>query len=339
MKKLLIWDLDGTIWNGTFVYDGTAVKIKPNISHVLETLVERGILNSIASRNDKITLTEFLKKNSLLDFFVFPQISWDMKDVSVQRILEKVNVLPMHTAFIDDDAFERGLVASRFPEILMLDGSKEENIASLLDNEEFKPKDVRSGSGRARLEALHTQEQRDSEESRFENRTEFLKSCDMVCDVHRMRPDETSRVIELINRTNQLNLTANRYQPDEFEVSLECCHVFVFSLKDRFGEYGIIGVVILQETGRSFIWIKDFVLSCRAMNRGIEQVMMSFVRRFASINKFRGMIFRLNRTPYNESIQRVFNEFGFHPEGQYYFSQVLEKINCKVPEWVKLVES
>ena len=104
--KCVIWDLDNTIWDGTLLED-SSVSLKPRIGEVLEELDRRGILHSIASRNDYDQAMAKLQEFGIADYFLYPEIRWDAKSLSVRLIQEHLNIAYDTLLFIDDQPFER----------------------------------------------------------------------------------------------------------------------------------------------------------------------------------------------------------------------------------------
>ena len=112
--KCLVWDLDNTVWDGVLL-EGDSVRLRHEVRHVICTLDERGILQSIASRNDYDEAMAKLEELSLAEYFVYAQISWGPKSTSLQNIVQRLNIGADSVAFIDDDPFERDEVAASVP--------------------------------------------------------------------------------------------------------------------------------------------------------------------------------------------------------------------------------
>ena len=96
--KLIIWDLDDTLWEGTYVYDGDNITLKPDIKNILEVLDNRGFLQTIASRNP-VEVLEMIIKFGLSKYFILPQISWHTKDIMIGNIINLMHILPKDIAF------------------------------------------------------------------------------------------------------------------------------------------------------------------------------------------------------------------------------------------------
>nr|MDQ3956917.1 HAD-IIIC family phosphatase [Actinomycetota bacterium] len=170
--KCLVWDLDDTLWRGTLLED-PEVTVDPRAIEVVHELDRRGILNSIASRNDEALALARLREAGLDEYFLYPQINWNAKDVSVKAIAEALNVGTDALAFVDDQDFDRAEVAFTFPEVRCY---SPRDLGTLLDLPDFRPPFVTPDSARRRLMYL-ADARRNREETAFEGpKEEFLAS-------------------------------------------------------------------------------------------------------------------------------------------------------------------
>jgi FkbH-like protein len=276
--KCVVWDLDHTIWQGILLED-TAVTLQPAITRVIKTLDERGILNSIASRNDPATAVAQLEKFGLADYFVYPQIGWQAKSLSIQAIAQAINIGLDGIAFIDDQPFEREEVAYALPDVLCLDTAV---ISHLLDLPAFTPRVVSEDARRRRL-LIQANIAREQAEAGFTGPSEaFLASLDMVFTLNRAQAGDLQRAEELTVRTNQLNTTGRTYSYEELlAFSQSENHLLLMAtLDDKFGSYGRIGLTLIECA--SDVWtIKLLLMSCRVMSRGVGAVLISHIMRLA----------------------------------------------------------
>ena len=127
--KVLVWDLDNTLWDGILVEDGIDnLKLKENVVSIIKDLDSRGILLSIASKNNPDEAIKVLQKCGIDDYFLFPQISWDPKSQSIKQIVKKLNIGIDTVAFIDDSPFERAEVSQVCPEVMCIDAVEYNNL-------------------------------------------------------------------------------------------------------------------------------------------------------------------------------------------------------------------
>ena len=144
--KCVVWDLDNTLWDGVLL-EGDNVSLRPEIVDVIKTLDERGILHSVASRSDYDKAIQKLSEFGLAHLFLFPQINWGPKSISVAQVAEHLNIGTDALAFIDDDQFELGEVAAGVPGVLCIDAAR---AADLPDMPEMQPRFITEDSRQRR---------------------------------------------------------------------------------------------------------------------------------------------------------------------------------------------
>lgn len=276
--KCLVWDLDNTLWEGTLAED-QRVTLKEGIPQILETLDQRGILLSIASKNDPRDAMKKLEELGLSQYFIYPQINWNSKADSLQKIAQALNINLDTFAFIDDQAFEREEIHFQLPQVLCIDA---ENYAALTDMPQLMPRFVTQDS-RLRRQMYQSDLKRKKEEEAFQGSSEaFLATLDMHLLIAPVKPGDLERVEELTVRTNQLNSTGYTYDFEQLEGFISSdSHIFLIaSLEDRLGTYGKIGLILLEESA-DFVEIKLLLMSCRVMTRGIGSALLVHIIRLA----------------------------------------------------------
>ena len=276
--KCLIWDLDNTLWEGILSEDKSVVLIN-EACKVVKELDERGILQSIASKNDFSTAWDKLKDFSLDEYFIYPQIHWGNKSDSIKHIAEQINIGINTVAFIDDQAFERDEVLFTHPEVRCFAA---ENVSSLLINTDFIPTYITSDSAKRR-EMYQHDIQRKKDEDLFDGSSEeFLNTLQMELTITRATESDLRRVEELTIRTHQLNSTGYIYNYEELcqFIKSDNHRLYVIGLEDKYGDYGKIGIVLLEL--QNSIWmIRLFLLSCRVVSKGIGNVVLQYIARLA----------------------------------------------------------
>ncbi|MFV0241636.1 MAG: HAD-IIIC family phosphatase [Lacrimispora sphenoides] len=258
--KLVIWDLDETFWKGT-LSEGPVFQIKENIK-IIKELVDRGIMNSIVSKNDYEKAINVLKEWGVAEYFIFPQISWNPKGEKVKKLLDICKLRASNTVFIDDNMSNLEEVKFYNPNIevmLPMDLNFE-----LLKDPAFKGKDDVQHS---RLRQYRILENRTKIEESFSSNEEFLRSSHIKISICNDCENEIERIYELLQRSNQLNYTKIRLSLDELQVILksvdyECAYIKV---SDNFGNYGIVGFYALKDQH-----LEHFLFSCRTLGFGIE---------------------------------------------------------------------
>lgn len=277
--KCAIWDLDDTVWDGVLLED-PQVRPRPEVLEVLHALDDRGILNSIASRNDPAAARAKLDELGLGDLFLYPQINWGSKAESVATIMQRLNFSADAFAFVDDQVFEREEVSSRFPAVRCFDAAQAAGLPSL---PAFQPPFVTEDS-RRRRHMYRADIERDQAAEGFTGTSEeFLGTLDMVVTIAPAGLDDLKRAEELTVRTHQLNTTGRTYSYAELE-HLQCSddHLLLLAeLTDRFGSYGKIGLALVG-LGPEIWRVKLLLMSCRVMSRGVGTVLLNEIQRLAA---------------------------------------------------------
>jgi FkbH-like protein len=271
--KCVVWDLDHTVWNGVLLED-EQVTLKPEIPGILRALDNRGILQSIASKNDPAAAMAKLREFGLDEYFLYPQITWNAKAESVRTIATALNIGLDAIAFVDDQPFERDEVAFDLP-VLCLDPDP---LDRLLDLPELNPRFVTEDS-RLRRQMYVQDANRKTAESDYRGPSaDFLRTLEMKFEIEEARDTDLERAEELTVRTHQLNTTGYTYSYEELDAfrRSDRHQLLVASLTDRFGPYGKIGLMLV-ECGKLAWTIKLLLMSCRVMSRGVGSVLLGYV--------------------------------------------------------------
>lgn len=276
--KCVVWDLDNTVWDGTLLEDGD-VRLRPGVREALEVLDARGVLHSIASRNDHDVAARRLEQLGVADFFLSPQINWGPKSSSVSAVAQALNIGVDALAFVDDQPFEREEVAFAYPDVVCVDAAE---VGSFTERTEFRPRFLTEDAGKRR-EMYRSGEQRVRAEENFDGAAEeFLATLGMVFTIDRAQVADLQRAEELTVRTNQLNSTGATYSYDELrKLASSQEHLLLMAgLDDRFGTYGRIGLALARVDGP--VWhLHLLLMSCRVMNRGVGTVLLHHIMRLA----------------------------------------------------------
>jgi len=278
--KCVVWDLDNTIWHG-ILSENDQLQLRENIEHTIKTLDQRGILQSISSKNNHEDGMSMLERYGLDQYFLYPQINWGNKSESVKKIKEKLNIGFDAIAFVDDQPFERDEVSFEHQEVKCYDVDVIDNMLGL---PEFHPKFITEESAQRRQMYLQD-DLRNQEEKETGNNKKFLESLDMEFIISPATVYDLQRVEELTVRTNQLNATGYTYSYEELEAFLSSPNhkLFVAELIDKYGSYGKIGVVLIESKGETWT-LKLLLMSCRVMSRGVGTVLLHFVINLAREN-------------------------------------------------------
>ena len=311
--KCVVWDLDNTLWNGTLIEtdDPKTLTLKPGVRELMEALDHRGIVQSVASKNDYAAAMAVLEQLGIADYFLYPQIHWNPKSGSVERIAKSLNIGIDSLALIDDSAFERNQVASEWPQVRTYDVTE---IGDLLNRPEF---DVPATEESRNRRAMYRAEEKRNTLMNAEHTdiADFIRKCNLK--LHVFTPtteDEKLRCYELVVRTNQLNMSGVKYTSEEFETVLtRSGHKnFAFSCTDDFGEYGIVGFGQYRVEDDTMVFT-EFAMSCRVAGKFVESAL--FAPLLGQENCKAGT-FAVKKTKKNILLRNTLEQIGFRIESE-----------------------
>lgn len=309
-RKVIAVDCDNTLWKGICGEDGVnGIEIAPAHLEFQKMLIRQhdaGMLLCLCSKNNPSDVDAILKnRNDMLlreDHLVAKRVNWNAKSVSLNALSRELDLSLDSFILIDDNAVECAEVRTHCPSVLTLQfpGRLEEvshflNHAWVFDRvestEEAKLRTAMYKQNAVRAKAL--------DESA--NLAEFIASLELRVDVTTMQLRQLNRVAELLIRTNQFNLTTIRRSADEIEAlvargGIECLVVHV---RDRFGDYGLVGAVLFQREP-SRICVDTFVVSCRVLGRGVEYRVVNELGRIARQEARGSIVLKYRRTSRNE---------------------------------------
>ncbi len=270
--KCVVFDLDNTLWDGVLI-EGS-ISLRPGVEKLFRTLDERGILISVVSKNNAEQALAELDALGLRQYVVFPMINWAQKSDNIKQLAKKISIGTDTLMFIDDNAFEREEVSSVLPEVETLPDTEMER---LLEN----PRLIGSRTEESRNRRLMYQQQIEREEAVVafgDDYIEFLRQCRIEVEIGPADQRNRDRVIELMQRTNQLNFSGRKYSREEVAQLLDdqSLQKHVIRCRDKFGDYGIVGFS-LTHTQNDEVVVQDFMLSCRVQGKLIEKAFFHYL--------------------------------------------------------------
>lgn len=274
LVKCLVWDLDGTLWDGTLL-EGDDIRPREGAAQVIAELDARGILQSVCSRNDHEDAWQRLRGLGLDHYFVYPQIGFGRKSDAVRRIADRLQFDLGTIAFIDDQPAERAEVLFHLPQVRCYAADEMNSLPGMAV---FRPPVV-TADARRRRQLYRAGQERDAERAAFSGSDEeFLRSLALTMRVIRASNEDLGRAAELTVRTSQMNATGLHYREDQLRVlrADPSQEILVVSLTDRFGPYGTVGVVLLGR--HPTVWhLKLLATSCRVMPCGAGAVILNWL--------------------------------------------------------------
>ncbi len=274
--KCVVWDLDNTLWDGTLIEtdDPEKLHLNPDVIETIKALDERGVIQSVASKNDYASAWPVVERLGVSDYFIYPQIHWNAKSGSMEQIAKSLNIGIDALALIDDSVFERNQVKDALPQVRVYDAIE---VAQLISKPEFNV--IITEESRNRRAMYKAEEKRNQlmQSSDNSDTVEFLKKCNICIELFEpLAEDEKIRCYELLVRTNQLNLSGKKYTQQEYDAVLkrENHTNFALSCKDDFGSYGIVGFGQYKTRNKELIFT-EFAMSCRVAGKFVESALFS----------------------------------------------------------------
>ncbi|MBP2436790.1 MULTISPECIES: HAD-IIIC family phosphatase [Microbacterium] len=307
VAKCVVWDLDDTLWTGT-LSAGDDLVLRDGVREIVMALDERGILQSIASKNNHDDAWAQVVAFSLDEYFLEPQINWGPKSASVKRLSELLSIGIDTLVFVDDRAMERDEVAFAHPSVETVDSA---DLSVLLAMPRLSPEVVTEDARRRRSMYVANRQRTQDEETHAGPHDDFLRTLDLTFDIAHATADDLDRAEELTFRTNQLNSTGIHYSRADLEQLLESDEhdVWVCELDDRYGSYGKIGLALVHRTSSTWT-IKLLLMSCRTLSTGAGTVLLNFLIRRAAAHEV-ALHADFRRTDRNRQMLLTYRFAGF----------------------------
>lgn len=321
-KKVIVLDMDNTLWGGVIGEDGVdGIMLSEhkdgewyyNLQRQLLEMKRRGVLLAVASKNNETDVKEVWDKAAMLlkkEDFVSLKINWQPKAMNLIEMQKELNLTEGSFVFFDDNPVEREAMRQQCPGVLVADFPEEElmldRTAEKIYKEAFRQLRLTS-EDTEKTNMYLVEAKRKKEQSESLNLDDYLKKLEICIEIHRMRPNELERVTQLCNKTNQFNLTTKRYSSSEIDKMAG--DIFVVYAEDKYGTQGLVSVIILKRELEE-IQIDTFLMSCRVMGRKLENVIMQEV-----VNYYRPtakkIIGTYIPTEKNKPVEFLYESLGF----------------------------
>lgn len=357
-KKVLVLDLDNTLWGGILGEDGldgiALGTTYPGNCYLafqrqIKQLSRRGVVLAINSKNNESDVREVFEKNSSMvlgwDDFASVRINWQDKVQNMSELSAELSLGLDSFVFVDDNPYELEMIHQQMPELTTVQVPKEPSeLPELLSRLAYFDSVIYSEEDRKRAGFYHAQAQRVQFQRSVGDIESFYRSLQMHLKGYKVQEAQIPRVAQLTQRTNQFNMTTRRYSESDVGrfVSDPATVVWSYRLVDRFGDNGIIGVVIAKQEGKS--WLLDtFLLSCRVIGRTVETAILALVADEARKAGATALEGEFIPTKKNAPAREVFAENGFErteedDSGRSLWRLELTGCPPKVPAWF-VVES
>jgi FkbH-like protein len=354
--KVLAVDLDNTLWGGVVGEEGAtgihADREHPgiawwNVQRALLDVKRRGILLAICSKNNREDALEAFRANPnmplRLEDFAAERINWMDKPSNLREIAAELNVGVDSIAFLDDNPTERDRVRLELPEVTVIDlpGDPLGFAAAVRSCPALERLTVsQEDADRSRYYA--EQRQRSTAQEGAANVEEFYRSLFQKVEIERLCAPSLARAAQLTQKTNQFNATTRRYSEQQIAGLAETpgCDVYTVRVKDRFGDNGLVGVMITREAEPGICEIDTFLLSCRVIARTVETAMLSFLSdesRARDIATLRGWFLpTAKNAPAADLYRRHGFEAGAAADSGTCWMLDLRRAEVVCPDWIQL---
>jgi len=328
VKKCLVTDLDNTIWGGIIGEDGMEGiqigelgigKAYSDLQLWMKELSKRGIALAVCSKNDEDKAREPFEKHPdmvlrMEDIAVFIA-NWRDKAENIREICRILNIGLDSVVFLDDSPFERELVRQMLPEVTVPELPKDPALylTTLQRLNLFETVSI-SEEDRERGRLYRQEAQREELRKRGISFEEYLENLDMTAELKPFDKFSIPRVAQLTQRSNQFNLRTIRYTEQDIEkIAIDQVNYTTLSvsLKDRFGEYGLIGVVILKKISFDTWFIDTLLMSCRVLKRGVEEFIFNEIVNLSRKSGIDYIIGEYLPTAKNKMVEDLLERFGF----------------------------
>lgn len=350
-RKLIVLDLDNTLWGGVVGDDGwenirlggtdfigEAFK---DFQRVLRGLKNRGIILALASKNEESVAMEAIDKHPEMvlrrsDFAMW-RINWNDKAENIASMVKALNIGLQSVVFIDDSAIERARVEEALPEVLVPDWPKDVTAyaSTLMSMPCFDALAV-SSEDLKRTEMYIAEQQRTQQFSDAPSADEWLRQLDLKVFAESYSDVNAERTVQLLNKTNQMNLTTRRLNRAQLEqwLAVDGRELWVYHVEDKYGQYGLTAIASMEVIGDKAL-ITDFIMSCRVMSRQVENAVLHHLSVVARAKGVKNMVAHYLPTAKNRPLLRFLQNSRFTDEPDHCFAVDLSH-GWPVPDFITL---
>jgi FkbH-like protein len=358
--KVLVVDLDNTLWGGVIGEDGMAgIKVGPEypgaafqaLQRVLLDLSRKGILLAICSKNNLDDAMEALEKHPGMllraKHFAAMRINWNDKAQNLREIAQELNVSIDALAFLDDNPVECEQVRSALPEVRVIDLSLYDlskiptAYASAVRDCAVFERLTLSAEDKQRTTMYIEQKQRESVEQKFQSKEDFFRYLEQEAELEPVTELTLTRVAQLTQKTNQFNLTTRRYtEPQILDMAKHPqWHISSIKVRDRFGDHGLVGVAITRDH-EDECEIDTFLLSCRVIGRTVETALLANLAESAGHRGRKRLVGWFLPTKKNAPARHFYEQHGFEKQetsdAGSLWTLDLKRSTLRTPEWIKV---
>lgn len=332
-KKCLAVDLDNTLWGGVIGEDGVdGIVLSDNkegarykdAQRLLKKMKDQGVMLAILSKNNPEDVEPVYKHPDMIlkhEDFVAESVNWESKTANIRLLAQDLNIGLDSFVFLDDNPAERERMKAECPEVSVIDFPKDSSllpgVLARAYNDYFLKLEV-TGEDLKKTAMYRSEVLRKEERQAAASVEDYLRNLGMKMTIHPMRPEEERRVTQLINKTNQFNLTTKRYSEEEVHAMATSSDTDVITvhMSDKYGEQGLVSVMILARDNEVAV-IDSFLMSCRVMGRDAEKEILAQVGDYLSRRGIKTVKASFCRTAKNAPVLDLYDKLGFrHVSGE-----------------------
>lgn len=326
-KKVLIVDLDHTIWGGTAGEDGLdGVTLSDSLAGAaykdlqkrIAELASMGVLLAVVSKNNKEDAYEIIRKHPHMVLkekqFAAIMANWDEKSDNIKKLAKILNLGLDSFVFFDDNPLEREKVKIALPEVCVPDFPRDiallpARISEIADQYFFTYRLTAEDAGKTRQ--YREEEQRRGDRSAFSTLEDYIRSLQIEIEINQVKEAQILRTAQLTQKTNQFNLTSLRFSPEQLSLYTRTNLVCVAVVKDKYGESGLVAAVFVLIEGTKAV-VDNLLMSCRVMGRQIENTFLSEVEEYLQTERhIRTIEASYIPSGKNEPVENLMEKLGY----------------------------
>ena len=318
-KKALIFDCDNTLWHGVLGEDGfDGIEMIPEVQYLAKMLSKKGVIIGLCSKNNAEDVDEVLDRHEGFvlrdDDIVIKKANWTDKVTNLKAIANELNVGLDSLVFVDDSSFEVNLVREALPMIDVFQVPRKTHeypammreICRLFYNPGETLEDMK------KVEIYKAQAKRVAAEKESSDLEEYLKTLELKITVYLNDVGQIKRMSQMTQKTNQFNVTTKRYTENDIShfVSSQDKLIVAIGVSDRFGDNGVVGLVIVDLKGDGYAEIDSLLMSCRVLGRNVEYKLMDIIVDLLKTKRITTVTSSYIRTLKNRQVEHLFDQYG-----------------------------
>lgn len=324
-KKSLVLDLDNTLWGGIVGDDGPEnleIGQETNMGQVfaefqsyVKLLKDYGVMLNVASKNEEENALAGLNHPAGVlrpDDFLLIKANWEPKSLNIEQIAQQLNILPDSLVFADDNPAEREIVRQQTAGVTAPEIGRPEDYIRVLDRGGYFEVTSLSDDDRKRNEMYQANLKREQQQASFADYADYLRSLEMTGVVRPFEPVYMGRIAQLTNKSNQFNLTTQRFTQAQIEqMAADEKYITLYGkLADKFGDNGVVSVVIAEKDG-DCAHIRLWLMSCRVLKRDMELAMLDGLAERCLAEGISTLYGYYYPTAKNNMVREFYGQLGF----------------------------